>query len=69
MNTGRVSAVVLDDVLYRLILAVELAAFFLLLSNFVMPFVVAGYFVQRAINLWPVGHGLVIELVYDFALD
>ena len=67
--TGKASAVVLDDFWYRLILAVELAVFFLLLSNFVMPFVVAGYFVQRAINLWPVGQGLVIELIHDFAFS
>ena len=42
---GRVSEVVLHGFLYRLILAVELGVFFLLLRNFVMPFVLAAYFV------------------------
>jgi len=59
---GRVSAVVLDGFLYHLILAVELGVFFLFLRNFVMPFIVADQFVQRAMSSRPC---LVIDLVCE----
>lgn len=51
------SAVVVDDFLYRLILAVELEVFSLVLRNVVMPFVMVGYFVQQATSLRPDGDG------------